>query len=131
MEVGDQMTNNRLADIERRAAAATPGPWSSSSFDDWSFTSNYGIGDFTQDPPKIVSWSEGNGPLGSYYDEPGKDYHGERIQTSSSTDEDDEFIAHARQDIPYLLDLVKEQRAEIERLRARIDYHYETERAGL
>ena len=81
------MTDKELEQIELRCKAATPGPW--------------------------VSFVEGRDHTsGSNFIMTGeRENRGEDIELSGATDADQDFIAHARQDIPMLLD-------EIARLKA-------------
>lgn len=86
------MTDAELADIRDREAKATRGPWSS----------------------KDVQFCEGLevqmfGPDGTVF------------FTSNISENDDAFIAHAREDVPALL-------AEVERLRACLAERIESER---
>lgn len=81
------MTNEELDAIERRCEAARRGPW--------------------------TSYVEGRDHTsGSNFIMVGKDdeHRGEDIELTGATVEDQDFIAHARQDVPRLL-------AEVRRLR--------------
>jgi hypothetical protein len=95
------MTNEELKAIRERAEAATPGPWywEKLDADGWNDT----------EMPCLVSASDEGvmdfGDCEQYYPTEG----------SPPNDEDAEFIAHAREDVPKLL-------AEIERLRKQFDY---------
>ena len=83
----DEMTDEELAEIERRCTAARPGPW--------------------------TSYVEGRDHTsGSSFIMVGRDdeYRGEDIELTGAKVEDQDFIAHARQDVPRLL-------AEVRRLR--------------
>lgn len=83
MSAAAALPDEDLAAIEQRAAAATPGPWK--------------------------SYIEGREPMS------GSDFimtGGEDIYLTGATVADQDFIAHARQDIPRLI-------AEIERLKTR------------
>lgn len=77
------MTDEELDEIERRCAAAQPGPW--------------------------VSYVEGRDHVA------GSDFvmvgEGDSIELTGATVADQDFIAHARQDVPRLV-------AEVRRLRA-------------
>lgn len=83
----DEMTNEELDEIERRCVAARRGPW--------------------------TSYVEGRDHTsGSNFIMVGNDdeHRGEDIELTGATVEDQDFIAHARQDVPRLL-------AEVRRLR--------------
>lgn len=91
------MTNSdRLQEIRERAAAATPGPWA-------------------------LEWDS----AGSEYPEPDSPWPWRIEAVCNIIEENDqnptadgEFIAEARSDIPWLLQLVTDQQKEIEDLRA-------------
>jgi hypothetical protein len=91
------MKREELEVIRKRAEAATPGPWY------WEKL-NEGDSEWDTEMPSLVSSIDEGvmhfGDCEEYYPTEG----------SPPTDEDAEFIAHAREDIPKLL-------AEIERLR--------------
>jgi hypothetical protein len=80
------LTEEEIAAIRARCTAATPGPWRS-----------YIEGRDHTSGSNFIMTGEGEG-------------RGEDIELSGATPADQDFIAHARQDIPRLL-------AEIQRLR--------------
>jgi len=80
------LTDEEIAAIRARGAAATPGPWRS-----------YIEGRDHTSGSSFIMTGEG-------------DLRGEDIELSGATPADQDFIAHARQDIPRLL-------AELQRLR--------------
>jgi hypothetical protein len=91
------MTEQELKEIEDRCNAATKGPWTSfiegrnhESGDNFIMT---GI----KDGDDI--WSESRG---------------EDIYLTGATNADQDFIAHARQDVPKLIQAVRQLRLEIE-----------------
>jgi hypothetical protein len=91
------LTEERLAEIKARADAATPGPWRFTAWDDSSFMLVYGIlaGEAPDSP--IVAYAEHDrGP--------------------EVADADMEFIAHAHQDVPYLLEVVERLRKRVAQL---------------
>lgn len=95
----------RLAEIRSRCDKAKPGPWMH--------------GDGCCGP--YVSWqAHGDERAGL---EPLSDYDGsEAVWLGGSVEEDDRaFIAHSREDIPWLLSLLDAQQAEVERLRRGLD----------
>lgn len=79
----------QITEIEEREKRATPGPWR----EEWGW-----VGAFKH--PFLVR--------------PGHD----GIAFIKGEVDDFRFMLNARQDVPFLLDLVKEQQAEIERLKA-------------
>ncbi len=82
-------TTDQLAAIEARAEAATKGPWHVDGAPD--------------EAKYIVQYTSGGGVhVGTY------------VTDLVETDEDAEFIAHARTDIPALLAMVREQRAALD-----------------
>lgn len=84
----------RLAEITARAEAATTGPWCT---DDWEIYQG------TEYQPGISQWI------------------GETCRGTSSPEQDRvdaAFVAHAREDIPFLLQLLREKDAEITELRS-------------
>jgi hypothetical protein len=95
------MTNEELKAIRERTEAATPGPWywEKLDADGWNDT----------EMPYLASASDEGvmhfGDCEQYYPSEG----------SPPNDEDAEFIAHAREDVPKLL-------AEIERLRRELSF---------
>ena len=102
-----------LADIQRRADAATAGPWM------WGEeTSEWGdCGPNLETVERGPAYSDGSQGakelvIGSW----GHDANGISVE-----DTDAEFIAHARTDVPRLLALVREQAATIARTRAEAD----------
>jgi hypothetical protein len=87
----------RLAAIQARADAATPGPWT------------YAPG---RDPHSADPYAREGDLYGPSY---------VPIPDSGAFEPADmEFVAHAREDIPYLLALVAEQQAEIMMLRRQV-----------
>ncbi|MFB7548541.1 hypothetical protein [Streptomyces sp. NPDC056154] len=83
----------RLAEIEARAAAATPGPWQNDQAE---------IHQGMPDAPDIwVAW------IGEALD----------IDDQPQSNNNAAFIAHAREDIPYLLDRVAELEAKLAAIR--------------
>ncbi|WP_090742742.1 hypothetical protein [Candidatus Nitrospira nitrosa] len=81
------ISDEKLEEIRLRCEAATPGPW----------TSHIEGRDHSSGTSFIMTGCGGD--------------RGNDIELSGSTDADQDFIAHARQDIPILL-------AEVKRLRA-------------
>jgi hypothetical protein len=79
-------TTDQLADIEARADAATDGPWNIAVSEDRKWA--------------LVLADAGTAD--------------ERIVVRSISDDDAEFIAHARTDIPALLAMVREQRERLD-----------------
>lgn len=95
------MNQQRIDEIRQRCEKTTPGPWIS-PFD------ASRMGDGNDDCNSIVN-IEGETVVGvTYYDGP--------VLYAIETDAD--FISHAREDIPFLLDLLSEQEREIEQLKA-------------
>ena len=102
----DANTTKRLAEIRQRAEAATRPPWIVQA-------GAYGG----------VNWLVGSFLTG--YDEDGNDDYSVHVTTdsvhasqyeSNGAKADAEFIANSRLDIPYLLDLIQDKDAEIEKL---------------
>ncbi|HEU4454906.1 MAG TPA: hypothetical protein VFR81_17720 [Longimicrobium sp.] len=88
MNTENEITPEELDEIEERCRRASPGPW--------------------------ISYIEGRDQSsGSSFIMTGPDGSGEDIEMSGATTDDQDFIAHARQDVPRLL-------AEVRRLRARL-----------
>jgi hypothetical protein len=85
------ISNERLAEIEARCEAATEGPWYAN-------------------PGGYVELDE----FGE-----GEHFNGIADTWNANDGKDAEFIAHARQDVPDLIATVREQAAEIERLKRR------------
>lgn len=79
-------TEQQLDEIETRHTAATPGPWFLHA--DW--------------PGRVFAESEFN-------------HHVARV-TGSNPESNERFIAHAREDVPLLLDTVRRQRARVAEL---------------
>jgi hypothetical protein len=80
------LTDQELVQIEKRCAAATPGPWR--------------------------SYVEGRDH------QSGSDFirtQGDDIELSGATTDDQDFIAHAREDLPRLVAEVRRLREEVER----------------
>jgi hypothetical protein len=91
------MTNQELIEIENRCNAATKGPWTS-----WIEGRNHESGDnFIMTGIKYGEdiWSKSRG---------------EDIYFTGATNTDIDFIAHARQDIPKLLEVVRQLKKEVE-----------------
>ena len=88
------MTDEELAEIEARVAAASPGPWTS-----------FVEGRDHQSGDDFIRISESDGEDDMYVSR----YGDSGSRPASHADQD--FIAHARQDVPTLI-------AEIRRLRA-------------
>lgn len=88
------MTNEELAAIEQRAAAATKGPWYVSGGD-------------------VMSEHRDEIPYGSVVCETG--FTGMVAATENTYSSDADFIAAARADVPALLAEVRRLRAEVER----------------
>lgn len=93
----ERLTNEQLAEIRKRAEATTAGPWYVSALAEGYI---YAGGEFTV----VASTVE--------YNEDGSVHT--RLDNDKSVD-NQEFIAHARQDVPALL-------AEVERLRREISF---------
>lgn len=92
---------DRLDEIRARADAATPGPWGV-----WTSMDN------TRD---ILSEAEHPAvPLAGLYGRDGSEH------PTAGEDADADFIAHARSDIPYLLDRLATSEQEAARLRERL-----------
>lgn len=88
------LTPERIAEIRERANAATPGPWGTQGGSYACIYSDAGVvGDIVCEPPEGVE---------------------ESLQAWPRTSE---FIAHARQDVPELLDALEAAEAEVARLR--------------
>jgi hypothetical protein len=87
------LTLQQLDEIQARAQAATPGPWTT---DGWEIYQGA-----EEDSPNLLTW------VGETCR--ADDYDGSR--------RDAEFIAHARTDVPALLDELKQARAAIARVR--------------
>jgi len=77
------MTDEELDDVERRCSAATPAPWKS-----------YVEGRDHTSGSNFIDVGDGNG-----------------IELSGATSADQDFIAHARQDVPRLVEEVRRLRA--------------------
>ena len=94
---------DRLTEIRERAEAATPGPWS------WLWLHAAGFVAQCDLPPHDITsrdiWLGSETPL----------------IADDVSDGDGSFIAHARQDIPFLLDQIAERDARIERQGESID----------
>ena len=97
-------TPEELAAIRERANAATEGPWlyRPHQHDDWGTVR---ISD--PEEPYFVARAQAGGP---------SDLDAHRKAKTDPYRHNGEFIAHARTDVPRLLDLIEAQRAEIERL---------------
>jgi len=96
-----------LDQIQKRADAATPGPWKAD-------------GETRGD---CVVWGPNGRFLMNQQAEPHWiEYPGEKRSVSFDVDRrDGEFIAHAREDIPALLAMVREQRAALEQVKVLAD----------
>jgi hypothetical protein len=81
--LGSDMTEQELSDIESRVRAATPGPWQS----------------FIEDRDHESG--------SNFIKTQGKD-----IELLGATDADQDFIAHARQDVPRLVEELRRLRRE-------------------
>ena len=92
-------TAKRLAEIQARADKATPEPWSWLWLHSAGFVAQCGL------PPHDITsrdiWPGPETPL----------------IADDVSDEDGSFIAHSRADVPFLLDLIAEQTAEIAALK--------------
>ena len=99
------MTEERLAEIKARCEAATPGPWRFS---------------------EAHEWQEGDGPFDDWGADIQRDADGDDVVVGGAQDEqggavgvlrneDAEFIAASREDVPWLL-------TEVERLERRVRY---------
>lgn len=91
------MTSKKLAEIERRTAMATPGPWAHEISAEWGGTgliwqhrSDWEEGMYTSPRLKTIARCE-------YV------HTGWNARPLEQTDADAEFIAHARTDIPALI----------------------------
>ncbi|MBR8661186.1 ead/Ea22-like family protein [Brevibacillus sp. NL20B1] len=93
-----RLTPEELAAIRERAEKATPGPW---------------------------RWSNAKVLNGKYDFVPQGSYLADTLimfgDTYENGEHDAEFIAHAREDIPRLLDALEAAYAEIERLKRKLD----------
>lgn len=85
-------TEQRLREIEERASRATPGPWEA-----------YGVGGIHMD-----GTSDGYSL---------RTARGRRLHSPYMTQADADFAAHAREDVPWLLSLLREREEENRRLR--------------
>lgn len=94
------MTDKQLAEIEARAAKATPGPW-------------VAAGEEYIDELPDGLWLE---PSVQVQAEAGKTRTLATIHVGTGVDEDADFIAHAREDIPELIAHIR--KLEVERLTA-------------
>ena len=100
------MDEQRLTEIEAREKAATPGPWGQWRGDDNTCATVYGIGPAGERP--VVFTEHPN--FTAMHPWPNPDSEPREVLLGTR-DEDEEFIAHARQDV---LDLL----AEVRRLQA-------------
>lgn len=98
------LTPEELAAIRERANAATEGPWlyRPHKMDDWGTVR---ISDAEE--PYFVARAQAGGPT---------DYAAHRAAGTDPYERNGLFIAHARTDVPRLLDLIEALRAENERL---------------
>jgi len=100
-----KIPTDTLDEMRARVDAATPGPWTT-------YRHAYGVGIETGDPDDgiqlfIETWG----------------------LTYPEHEEDAEFIAHAREDMPRLLDALDAAEAEVERLRDQLQRERAEERA--
>jgi len=104
MESDEELPEEELSAIERRVAAATPGPWIG-----WT-ESRHGIGgtSFVQ----LRADSEEDDEIYLTRSTGGSEVRGADAQT----DADIEFIAGARQDVPRLVNEIRRLRAALERV---------------
>jgi hypothetical protein len=112
------MTDNELVEIERRAVAAAPGPWFARATDDGAFMNARYVGldpiapddhDFRHD--ELQGMSEGEGKSNRVIAITLLQYP--RLADGPNEDENTEFIAHAREDVPRLVAEVRRLRAEL------------------
>lgn len=112
------MTESELAEIEVRVAKATPGPWYARATDDVAFMNARYVGTQPVAPGDAEFRHDGLCGLS----EDGGDSRNvvaitllqlPRLADLDECDENTEFIAHAREDVPRLV-------AEVRRLRARL-----------
>lgn len=98
----------RLDAIRVRADRATPGPW---AFESHGRDGDYGVGMLVDDDNNPVSGQQETGVMLVV----------EPVAVEVRNQLDAEFIANARDDVPFLLDLITAQAEEIERLKARAE----------
>jgi len=94
------MKREELKAIEAREQAAMPGPWEK-TFSSEDYGAGYGMTTFFVKQPDGNLYRIGSGDTSEKY-----------FKENNNA----EFIAHARQDVPALITEVKRQNAEIERL---------------
>ena len=97
------MNDNRIAEIQQRCEAATPSPWE--------------VEKYYHDEP-YEQFIKSAAVVSTYED--GSKRTITRNNWSNPVVADLEFIAHAREDIPYLLAQLAERDKEIERLRKEV-----------
>lgn len=92
-DMNERLTADELREIKRRCAAARPGPW--------------------------ISFVEGRDhESGSDFIRVGMDDDDDDIEPIGATVEDQDFIAHARQDVPKLIEEIEHLWRELGRLGA-------------
>jgi hypothetical protein len=93
------MTDDRLAEIRARAEAATPGPW----------TAEFVFAEDERDRPDLEHYWDDHSEW-AYNAEPFR-IEGPMVvengEFSALSGPDADFIAHAREDVPYLLERVE------------------------
>lgn len=91
---------DRLAEIEKREKAATPGPWQE----------RFWVGPI-EGPDGKKAYITGHGPLHEY-----------REAGNLEAIHDSEFIAHARTDVPWLIAQVREANERADRMQGHFDF---------
>lgn len=107
----EPMTEERIFEIKARAKAATPGPWVA---DEHAFSVNLG---YNQDHKRTHGYGCGNNFVCDLNDGEYHEYYREDEQRANA-----DFIAHAREDVPALLEEVERLRAENERQKEVISF---------
>lgn len=106
-----ELTDDDLNEIERRAAAATPGPWFVRQLDDDHAMSLVAVGT-TPDTGQGERWPEFDSRdivAATLVQQP------RYVEVADQLwDENAEFIAHARDDVPRLLTEIRRLRGELE-----------------
>lgn len=105
-EIEGAMTDEQLAEIEERANAATPGPWTVVPQ-----TDKYLVESYDRSTVGRISDAKGETVFGYWADPTGSSLY--------VLAEDAEFIAHAREDIPTLIAEVREMRDALRSIRTR------------
>lgn len=112
------MTEERLKEIERRANAATPGPWYAKATDDEKFMNARYVstlpGEFRHDHKRSMAPDECDETAVvaiTLLQTPGL-----AAVADDRWDENTEFIAHAREDIPALISALRAEREKTKRL---------------